>query len=150
MPPLSRRYLATAAGFLLIGVLLGFTLLMRRELHGRWPGPGPVTAHVHLILVGTVMELIIGIAWWFFPRPLRGDPPPSLVAATAAWWALTLSTAARTIGELVSSPGVTTIWSVVVVAGWGLQVAGLAAAVAALSRRVRPGRTPDPGRRAAR
>ena len=32
MPALTRRFLATAAGFLLIGVLLGLALLVRREV----------------------------------------------------------------------------------------------------------------------
>lgn len=141
MPPLTRRFLATAATFLLIGVLIGFVLLVRRELTGRWPEPGLVSAHTHLILVGAVIELIIGVAWWFFPRPLRDDPPASLAAATLAWWGLTLGTAMRALGE-----GVAAVqggdWSLAVVSGGALQLAGLVAAVVALRRRVRPGREP--------
>lgn len=138
MPPLTRRYLATAAAFLLAGVLLGLVALVRRELAGVWPTPGLVSAHAHLVLVGTVMELIIGVAWWFFPRPLRGTPAASHTMATLAWWALTVGTLARALGELAAVPGGP--WRWVVVGGGALQVGGLVGAVLALRRRVRPGR----------
>lgn len=140
MPPLTRRYLATAAVFLIAGVLLGFGLLVRRELWGRWPEPGMVSAHAHLILVGTVIELIVGVAWWFFPRPLRGDPPASLTAATVAWWALTVGTVARATGEAAAPAATGGALGIAVVIGGALQVTGLLAAVVALRRRVRPGR----------
>jgi heme/copper-type cytochrome/quinol oxidase subunit 1 len=143
VPPLTRRYLATAAVFLLVGVALGLWLLIRRELAGRWPEPGLVSAHTHLILVGAVMELIIGVAWWFFPRPLRRDPPASIAAVTLAWWLLTLGTAARAVGESAAALSAGTSWAPAVVAGGVLQVVGLAAAVVALRRRVRPGRPAD-------
>ncbi len=137
MSPLTRRYLVTAAAFLLTGVLLGLVLLVRRELGGSWPTRGVISAHTHLILVGAVMELIIGVAWWLFPRPVGDQPPASVAAATAAWWGLTLGTAARAVGEAVSIGAPRSGWAAVIVAGGTLQVAGLAAAVMALSRRVR-------------
>lgn len=138
MPPITRRFLATAAAFLLLGVVLGFVLLVRRELGGRWPEPGLVSAHTHLILVGAVIELIIGVAWWFFPRPLRHDPPASHRAVVVAWWALTVGTLLRAGGEGVTAMAIG--WPPVVVVGGALQVVGLGAAVVALRRRVRPGR----------
>lgn len=139
MPALTRRFLATAAGFLLIGVLLGLALLVRREVGGQWPTRGLISAHTHLILVGTVMELIIGVAWWFFPRPLTGQPPASERAAATSWWALTLGTMLRAVGEAIAMGRTGTVWATVIVSGGALQVLGLAAAVVALSRRVRPG-----------
>lgn len=139
MPPITRRFLATAAGFLVLGIGLGFVLLVRRELFDRWPEPALVSVHAHLILVGAVMELIIGVAWWFFPRPLRDDPPASLAAAATAWWALTGGTLLRATAEAAGAVAGGD-WAAAVVAGGALQVAGFVAAVVALRRRVRPGR----------
>jgi hypothetical protein len=125
---------------LLLGIALGFTMLVRRELWGIWPAPGLVSAHAHLILVGAVIELIIAVAWWMFPRPARSDPPASETAVHLAWWFLTVGTLARAFAESAPAVGLAT-WPMVAVTGGAAQVAGLAAAVVALRRRVRPART---------
>ena len=39
MPPLVRRFLKTAIGFLIFGVGLGVYMLARRELADVWPTP---------------------------------------------------------------------------------------------------------------
>lgn len=134
MPPLTRRYLATAAAFLLLGVTLGFAMLVRRDLLQQWPARTLVGAHTHLILVGTLLQVIVGTAWWFFPRPGRGDPVPPAWAAEAAWWLLTGGTLLRAGAEALGIRG----WPAVV-GGLG-QLLGIALAVVALRRRVRPAR----------
>ena len=73
MPPLVRRYLKTAIGFLIFGVGLGLYMLARRELAGIWSTPWWISAHTHAILVGFVMMMILGVALWMFPRPARDD-----------------------------------------------------------------------------
>lgn len=135
MPPLTRRFLATAAAFLLTGVALGFVMLVRRDLLAEWPTRDVVSAHTHLILVGAMLEMIVGTAWWLFPRPGRRDPAAPAWAAEAAWWLLTLGTALRAGAEATGVRG----W-LSVVGGLG-QLLGIAAAVLALSRRVRPSRS---------
>ncbi len=141
MSPLTRRFLVTAAAFLLLGVGLGLVLLVRRELGGQWPTRGLIDAHSHLILVGTVMELIIGVAWWLFPRPVGGRAAVPETAVAIAWWALTVGTAARALGEAVAAGIPGGRWAAVIIAGGTLQVGGLLAAVLALRRRIRPART---------
>lgn len=74
MSPLSRRFLATAAAFLGGGLALGLWLLIGRELRGIWPSPLLVSAHTHLLVVGTILSTILGTALWLFPRPLKNDP----------------------------------------------------------------------------
>jgi hypothetical protein len=147
MPPITRRFLGTAAVMLMLGIGLGLVLLVRRELWGVWPHPGLVSAHTHLILVGAVIELIIGTAWWLFPRPARTDPQAPEGAVILAWWCLTAGTLARAAAE--SAPGLalgSLPW--LAVGGGSLQVAGLAAAVVALRRRVRPGAAKREGEKA--
>jgi cbb3-type cytochrome oxidase subunit 1 len=123
--PLVRRFLRTAMGFLLVGLVLGAWMLVRRELAGRYPSQRLVSAHTHVILVGFVMMMILGVALWMFPRPERDDPRYRPALAEVAYWLLTSSTAIRFTGELVppASSGLLLHW-VVVLAGLG-QVTGV-------------------------
>jgi heme/copper-type cytochrome/quinol oxidase subunit 1 len=125
MNPLVRRFLRTAIGFLAVGLGLGFWMLVRRELAGQYPPPRLVSAHTHVILVGFVMMMILGVALWMFPRPERDDARYRPAVAEAAYWLLALSTAARFLGEAVSpaGPGPLQRW-IVVAAGAG-QALGL-------------------------
>ena len=125
MSPLVQRYLRTAITFLLIGLGLGAWMLIRRELGGEYPGPRLVSAHTHVILVGFVMMMILGVALWMFPRPDRDDVRYRPALAQAAYWLLTASTATRFLSEVSSpsAPGPLHRW-LTVVAGLG-QVVGL-------------------------
>src|SRR4051794_1231236 len=100
MHTLVRRYIKTAIVFLAAGLAIGTWMIVRRELYGRYPTPYEISAHTHAVFVGFVMELILGVALWLFPRPAKDDNryQPRLVAA--AYWLLTLSTAIRIVGEL--------------------------------------------------
>src|SRR4051812_28957383 len=86
MTPLVRRYLRTAIGFLLAGLGLGAWMLVRRELAGQYPTPRLISAHTHVILVGFVMMMILGVALWMFPRPEREDVRYRPGVAEAAYW----------------------------------------------------------------
>jgi len=126
MPPLVRRYLKTAIGFLLLGLALGVYMLTQRELRGLWPTPWWISAHTHAILVGFVMMMILGVALWMFPRPVKEDTQFSPLLAEVAYWFLTVGTAGRVLGELLrpGHSGLALRW--VVVAGGTAQAAGLA------------------------
>ena len=81
MTSLARRFLKTAIFFLVLGLLLGGMMLLRRELAASAPSAYVVSAHAHAILVGFVMMMILGVALWMFPRPAKGDTQyrPALV-----------------------------------------------------------------------
>ncbi|MDH5804818.1 MAG: cbb3-type cytochrome c oxidase subunit I [Gemmatimonadota bacterium] len=100
MHTLVRRYLFTAFGFLVVGIVLGVIMLARRELGGVWGHPYLATAHTHTVLVGFVMFMIFGVAQWMFPRPQKGDVRYSPALAEAVYWLLTVSTVLRLTGEL--------------------------------------------------
>lgn len=136
MQPLPRRCLATAAAFLGLGVALGLTMLIRREWWGVWPSPYLVSAHVHLLLAGAMLQTILGVALWLFPRPAREDRTPAWMA-TAAWALLASGTLLRALAEVLRAVSAASAWRGVVVAGAVLQVVGLAAMVLALRPRVR-------------
>lgn len=125
MPPLVRRYLKTAIGFLIFGIGLGVFMLARRELAGVWATPWWTSAHTHAILVGFVMMMILGVALWMFPRPARDDTHFDPRLAEAAYWCITLGTGARVLGELFrpESGALALRWTVVL--GGTAQALGL-------------------------
>ncbi|HEY0038342.1 MAG TPA: hypothetical protein VGB66_16700 [Longimicrobium sp.] len=126
MHTLVRRFIKTGIGFLAAGLALGLWMLVRRELAGVWPHPYLVSAHAHAVLAGFVMFLILGVALWLFPRAEKGDPRYRPERAEAAYWILTIATAARLAAE-GSRAWMDAAWQPWVVVGGGPgQVAGLA------------------------
>jgi heme/copper-type cytochrome/quinol oxidase subunit 1 len=139
MPPVTRRFLATAALSLVLGLSLGLWLLVRRELFGIWPTPHLTSAHAHLVLVGTVMQVIAGVALWMFPLPRRGaapvhEPPWAMIG----WWCLAPGTLVRAAAEVARATSAAGVLPLLVVGGGALQVLGMGAVVVALRHRIRP------------
>jgi heme/copper-type cytochrome/quinol oxidase subunit 1 len=123
---LVRRYIKTAVGFLLLGLAIGTHILIRRELYLTSSSQYEISAHTHAILVGFVMMMILGVALWLFPRERGEEKRYDPRAANAAYWMITIGTAARIAGELarVSSGA---LWlRLVVVVGGVAQFAGIA------------------------
>lgn len=116
MHTLVRRFIKTAIGFLALGLVLGVWMIVRRELFGVFATPYEVSAHTHAILVGFVMEMILGVALWLFPRPAKEDERYSPRLAEAAYWMLTVATAGRVAAELLrpATDAVVVRWTIVV------------------------------------
>lgn len=76
MPPLTRWLVRTALACFVAALLLGAAMQMRAVtqaiplLAAAWPG------YVHLLTVGWVTQLIMGVAYWLFPRTDRSRPAP--------------------------------------------------------------------------
>jgi hypothetical protein len=68
-----RWMIKTSLIYLFLGILIGFLTF----LSGRFPELAWIsswrTVHVHLILVGSVIQIITGVALWMFPR--KKEPP---------------------------------------------------------------------------
>lgn len=138
MYTLVRRYIKTGIGFLVAGLLVGFYVLVRRELFGRWPNPYLVSAHVHAVLVGFVIFLILGVALWLFPRAAKDDTRYRPERVAAAYWILTVATAARFLAEIVRATG-SAKWLAWVVVASGLgQVIGIMLYFWTMWSRIRP------------
>ena len=101
MHSLVRRYIKTAVAFLAVGLAIGVWMIARRELFGIFPAPYLVSAHTHALFVGFVMEMILGVALWLFPRPAKDDRRYDSRLAELAYWVLTCSTGGRVAGELL-------------------------------------------------
>jgi uncharacterized protein involved in response to NO len=118
-------------------------MLVRRELSGQDPTPRLTSAHTHVILVGFVMMMILGVALWMFPRPERTDVQYRPAVAEVAYWLLTAATGTRFVGEVAppSVPGSPQGW-LVVLAGIG-KVVGLVIFFYNLLPRIRSTRKPE-------
>ena len=100
MPPLIRRYIKTSFVFLVAGLLLGGYIVVSELVLGAWPARLLVTAHAHLLLVGFMLMLVMGVATWMFPRPARDDPRYRPALAEAVYWVMALGTAVRATAEV--------------------------------------------------
>ncbi len=119
MPPLVRRYIKTSFVFLMAGLLLGTYISAAEFLAVRYPPHLLVTAHAHLLLVGFMLMMVMGVATWMFPRPSRDDTRYRPELAEAVYWVMTLATAIRAAAEVLL--GVTGAPSL----GWVVAAGGL-------------------------
>lgn len=103
MTPLVRRYIKTSFLFLLSGLAIGAYLVTAQFLMDADPPRLLVTAHVHLLLVGFLLMIVMGVATWMFPRPARDDTRYRPEVAEAVYWIVTLSTALRASAEIALS-----------------------------------------------
>lgn len=98
-----RYFVKTSIIFLLIGIITGLYLLIARNYLDLWPHPDMVSAHTHVILVGSVMMMIMGVALWFFPRPEKDDKlyKPNVILST--YYIVTVSTLLRFVSQVISA-----------------------------------------------
>jgi heme/copper-type cytochrome/quinol oxidase subunit 1 len=101
LPPLVQRYIKTSFVFLLIGLGLGGYIIVAQFVVGAYPARPLVTAHVHLLLVGFMLMVVMGVATWMFPRPARDETRYRPELVEAVYWLMTLSTALRALAEVL-------------------------------------------------
>ena len=68
MPALSRWCLRAALAYLVCGMAMGSWMLIVQARRGYGPGAPWPALHAHLLLVGFLLLLIFGVAFWMFPR----------------------------------------------------------------------------------
>ena len=137
MPPLVRRYVKTSFVFLVLGLLLGGWISVRQFVLGAYPPRLYVTAHAHLLLVGFVLMVVMGVATWMFPRAAREDTRYRPGLAESVYWIMTIATAARAAAELLAPwSGAPFLRPVIALGGLG-QLAGALLFVVNMWRRVR-------------
>ncbi len=138
MHSLVRRFIKTGILFLFVGLGLGVWIIADREIGGHFPSPYLVSAHTHSILVGFVMMMILGVALWLFPRPEKGDRQYNPSVVGAAYWLLTLGTAARIAGEVARARTDERWIRIGIVIAGAAQTLGIAVFFITMWTRVRP------------
>lgn len=136
MTPLVRRYIKTSFVFLVAGLVLGAYIVITQFALNTYSPRLHVTAHVHLLLVGFMLMIVMGVATWMFPRPARdgGRYRPEL--AEAVYWIMTVATVVRVLAELLAPFTGPRVLPLIVVGGLG-QLAGTALFVVNMWGRVR-------------
>jgi heme/copper-type cytochrome/quinol oxidase subunit 1 len=135
--PLIRRYIKTSFVFLLAGLVLGAYLIVAQFVFDAYPPRLLITTHAHLLLVGFMLMLVMGVATWMFPRPARDDTRYRPELAEAVYWIMTTATALRAVAEtLVAFAGTLGLRWIIALAGLG-QLAGAALFAVNMWRRVR-------------
>ena len=137
MPPLIRRYIKTSFAFLITGVLLGSYVSVSQFLLGISPPRLLVTAHLHLLLVGFMLMVVMGVATWMFPRPARDDLRYRPELAEAVYWLMTVATIIRALGEMLASDAGSTALRVMIALGGVGQAVGVLLFVVNMWTRVR-------------
>jgi hypothetical protein len=137
VPPLIRRYIKTSFVFLLAGLLLGGWITVGQFVFGVYPPRLLVTAHVHLLLVGFMLMIVMGVATWMFPRPARDDVRYRPELAEAVYWTMTTATALRAIAEIAGGFAPAPALRLAIAAGGVGQLIASALFVVNMWRRVR-------------
>jgi len=78
MPATARVSVKVSMVYLVIGFLLGALMLLNRWIPLGSAAALVRTPHVHMLVVGWITQLILGVAWWLFPPlqvGLRSDAP---------------------------------------------------------------------------
>lgn len=98
-----RYFIKTSLIFLFVGLLTGIYMSVLKYIFSLGIQPSLISAHTHIILVGSVMMMIMGVALWFFPKPDKNDTRynPSLILFS--YWIITTATALRFIAQFVQS-----------------------------------------------
>jgi len=135
---LVRRFIKTGIVFLFVGLALGGWMQVQRDVLSVWPNPYLRSAHIHAVLVGFVMFLILGVALWLFPRPAPDDPRYTPARVEAAYWILATATALRVAGEIGRAfVGAPQLQWVALAGGLG-QITGLGVYFWSMWARIRP------------
>lgn len=68
-----------------------------------WAAPDSlIMAHTHIILIGGVMNMIIGVATWFFPRSKKGYRFYNPQFMWSLYWVLSFATIGRFVVEILA------------------------------------------------
>jgi hypothetical protein len=75
MPPLARTFVRAAFVYFVAALVLGALMMLDRWLSlSRWL-KAVYLSQLHLLVVGWITQLAIGVAYWIFPRFLKEQNP---------------------------------------------------------------------------
>ena len=85
MPPIARTFVKAAFLCFLVALLLGALMMLDRWLSFSAWLKAAYLGQLHLLLVGWITQLSIGVAYWIFPRFLKEQDPRPRGPDTLAW-----------------------------------------------------------------
>ena len=90
MPRLSRFMIRSAFAYLLLGITVGALLLSRKGVPWQPALWAWLPAHIEFLLIGWVLQLAMGVAFWILPRFWQKPQRPKKVLAEIAFALLNL------------------------------------------------------------
>lgn len=98
-----RYFVKTSLIFLMVGILTGLHMSFTKYISQKSYTQELISAHTHIILVGSVLMMIMGVALWFFPRAEKDDKKynPDLILVT--YWMMTIATAMRFVTQIIGA-----------------------------------------------
>jgi hypothetical protein len=103
MPPLARAYIRAAFAYFIGAFALGALILMEKWLpFSRWLRVAG-TSQLHLLTVGWITQLAIGVAYWMFPR-FRKDQDPRPRGSDALAWVVLVFLNVGLLIRLIAEP----------------------------------------------
>lgn len=144
MPTLSRWCVRAALAHLVLGMGIGTWMLLTQARTGFPPGPPWGVLHAHVLLVGFLLMLIIGVAFWMFPRVKGGRP--GRIPGWIAFWCINVGLLLRVVAEAPARDGGAG-WRAALGVAAVLPLVGVGAFAAGILPRVRAAMSPDEARR---
>ncbi len=99
MPFLTRLFIRTSLAYFLLALVAGILLALPV------PVPGLRPVYFHLLMVGWVTQLIVGVAHWMFPKYSADRPRGSRTLAWATFILLNAGLLMRALGEPLVASG---------------------------------------------
>jgi len=96
----ARYFIKTAFAFFILGLLSGLYIYGARAFG--WSIPFTlIQAHTHILLMGGVFMMILGVAVWFFPRAKKDDKRYNPDVIRISYYVFTLATLVRFVAEIL-------------------------------------------------
>lgn len=111
MPRITRLFIKSGIIYFLLGIGLAFIA----ELPAVSTGALLLPVYWHMIVIGWITQIIMGVSIWMFPRKQRGKRKEETIAANAAFWCLNAGLIVRFLAEPFVPFFVNETWIVVVI-----------------------------------
>lgn len=135
MPRITRWFIKIGLIYLLLGLFLAFST----ELPFLDMGQLLMPVYWHMIAIGWITQVIMGVSIWMFPRKKRGQRKTETFASFAAFWLLNSGLILRFLSEpflpvFTSNPFLSIVVSLSIL----LQVSGILFYIVEIWPRVQP------------
>lgn len=119
MPLLTRTFLKASLLYFVAGLLTGLLVSADSAFDLDLPVSGLLPVYFHMLMVGWISQLILGIVFWMFPKYSREQPRGSEALGWATFWLLNVGLLLRVVSEPLLTQGSSILW------GWVLVLSSL-------------------------
>jgi hypothetical protein len=143
VPSVSRWCVRCALLYLVAGMALGSWMLIQ-QARGHDPGGTWPVLHAHILLVGFLLLMIMGVAFWMFPR-VQGTRP-GVIGAWIAFAGVNAGLLLRVLAQPFVDNGYGQPWTALLELAAVLPTLGIIAFAATILPRVRAAMSPERAR----